>query len=1779
MRKKHVKKRILAGLLGAAVLCSSLSLPALASPDTQNGGEDYTQYVDPFVGTQVDNGQQFPGAVSPYGIVKLSPDTYPHTNDVHAGYDYKEDQIAGFSHTRVEGVGGQGAGGDVLVTPTYVQYTEKPSMESRAQSFTHEKESAAPGYYQVDLTPNTGLNDGTADTSMGTIQAEMTATTRTGVHKYTFPQAGEVSIVTDLNYTYHGTDIRDAILDISETEEGNVAMSGRFSGRNVSGHGKYTMYFYLETDTPAADVHTWNGDSYGTLTSLSGNDLGAVLSFQVEAGQSVQVKVAISPISSEQAKIDMEAENPGWDFGQIREQARADWNELLGRVDIESSATSDPDGSLKKLFYTHLYRMFLTPVNATSTSGTYRGTDGQVYQAEGYTHYDSWTLWDDFRKYPVIGLIAPDVYKDIIQSVADMLVTGIETWGHDNQPVLTVRNEHAVALLADGVAKGYTDIKNLESAYEAAKAVANNAVNSQVESQGYFTGRVDQTVEYAYDDWCLSLIAASLGKTDEAEYYLERSFSYKNLYKSDAVTADDGSSVGLLWPKDSSGNWMSAEPERYGDNGLYQGTLWQYTWWDTNDVGGLMELMGGQENMLKALNILYGAKGEDADGHDMLHSNTNEIDLQTPYLFNFAGKPSETQYWVRQIYTGYTWNRYSGTGEYDPPQYTKVYKLAPDGLLTTMDDDAGTMAAMYVSAAMGIFPMTPGDSTFQIGTPFFEKMTLELGNGKTFVINAQNVSPDNYYIQSASLNGGSLDRTWLDYSEIAQGGEVTFVMGAEPSAWAEDGALAPSSSDEDPASAYDYTLTYDKDSLDVQDGTVQETLTATLEGGASFSGEVADITAEGLPEGLSLSAERKDAQTLELTVSGTITDIGSEYETYDVQIMMGDSVFGDGIKASQVENAVMGSMAAIRLKNTMNPTGLTVQAPSQTDYTVGDLLNPEGGSVTVDYTEEGLTRTLPLDSEELTVDALPAQAGDGQQVKVSYRGAEGYFTVNMKEQQAAENSVVLEYSFVGNENGTVKDEGPNGYDGTLKNGASTASGSLVLDNSQKQYLDIPAGAFGGLTGDAAISAWVYLDSASNNQMLLGAGADKNNFFVFSTNDVIRSGLNIGGAGELRMAADSGAPTGEWVYLTYVQEGESAALYQNGTRIATGSANGSLSRIIMDGSFIRLGGMDFWGDPYTDGKISSFTVYNRALTEEEIRSEQARTDNRLEDTLAEAEALLEQGGFSAEITRELQAAVDEADAVNRYAGASEEQIGQALDALQAAIDRAESSISGGSGSAYDRIEAEKMDDWSGGALKTETSQDNTSGGSVGNVGGTYNGGWLKYEGLNFGSAGADTLTVRYVNNSSRCGNNSRVDVYLDSMDGEPAVSADIPANAGNWNEYTSVTVEIPAAITGVHDVYVVMHTEQANAGYVANFDWFQFTEKPNADEIHLEAEAYSSWSKADGNDLKTENSTDSQGGSLTNLGGTYDGAWLGFEGVDFGENGMTDFAIRYVNNSSRCGNNNRVEIYLDSREGSPVQTVSIPVTGNNWNAYEELTAALDEKITGVHDVYFVLRTDGGNGNYVANIDWFGFSRNASKEELAALVAEGQTCLDEKDQYVASDIQKLEAAMEQAEAVLTQSEPVAEDIQNAIDALNQAIGRLHRVVDKTALAGLLEQAAAVDTAHWTEESRARLEEAVTYGQQVNGDENATEAAVAMAERLLEDAIANAEEAAEGDKVVLNAQISQGSAIGPTGYTEESYAVLQTALEEARIVTENRWATQELINETVQAVKTAVAGLAES
>lgn len=1536
MNKISLKRSVLALFVSLAVIAGGLpvtTFSAAAEGSDSGSTTDYTQFVDPFVATAVDNGQQWPGAVVPYGIVKMNADTYPHTTDTHSGYDYNASMISGFSHTRIEGVGGQGAGGDVLVTPTYVSYTGKPSMESRAQSFLHDTETASPGYYSVELTPKTGADAGTEDRSFGNILAENTATTRTGFQKYTFPQEGKVSVVVDLNYTYHGTDVRNAVMNVTQTEDGRVAISGRFSGRNVSGHGLYTMYFYMETDTAVTDIHTWNGDDYSDCLNQTGNDLGAVLTFDVDAGQAVQLKVGISPISAEQAQVDMAAEDAGWNFDAVRQAAKNAWNDILGRVDIESSETSDPDGTLKNMFYTELYRMFTTPVNATSTSGTYRGTDGKIYEADGYTHYDSWTLWDDFKKYPMIGLICPEIYKDIIRSVADMLVTGISTWGNDTQPVLTVRNEHAVALLADGIAKGYTDIPNLEEAYEAAKAIADSAVTDSVESLGYFTGRVDKTVEYAYDDWALSIIADSLGKTEESDDYLERSFNYKNLYKSNAATNTDGTAVGLLWPKDSSGNWMSADPEAYGNNGLYQGTLWQYTFWDANDVGGLIDLMGGQSSFLSALNTLFGAKGEDADGSNMLHSNTNEIDLQTPYYFNYAGKPSETQYWVRQIYTGKTWNRYSGTGEYNPPIYTEVYSDSPDGLLTTMDDDAGTMATMYVSAAMGLFSIAPGNTTFQIGTPFFEKMTLNLGGGKTFTINANNVSADSYYIQSATLNGSSLDRTWLDYSEIARGGEVTFEMGSTASAWGEDSILAASSSDSADTSTYSSdaisfsTSTFEESTAN--DGSIANTIEITVNG-ATIAATDADLVAAGkvtvsnLPAGLTASAVKSGSNTITLSLVGNAVLHAKNDSTDDVTLTLSDGLFSASVtsdnktKALRIEfddptitysatkiestegsvdayitadlsgGAAFSETAASAITASNLPDGVSLSVERVSDSRVKLHFSGQMTDIQSEYMSTDVTLSV---GDAAFADGLPASRVEGSALS----GLNALTLVNTMTPQSLNVTPPAKVDYAPGERlemggGSVTIYYGAGFTKTLPLSSEFLTvGAVPQTPGDNQSVTV---SYGTVSGSFSVNVGT-LKADENGAILHYDFSEASDGTVSDLTGNGYDGTLVNGA-----TVENGSVSLNGAYSQYVDipTNAAAALADTATVSMWVKVSSSDSQTLM-----TLGQSSSTGFQWMTGNIRSTIAKNGSS--QSLSTEKTAAAGQwayLTYVQSNGKVILYLNGIK------LKVAVPNISLSDVVADGSIFRLG-------------------GSGLWSDASLTGKISDFA--IYNTALSDDQIA-----------------------------AEMARSDNQLSECKQEAE---SLLAAGGYTAAST---AALRDAIDYAAAVLNLPSpteeqvsgAEDGLSTAMAGMRNTYTNVNAYAK----------------LEAESYSAWSAGN---LKTETSTDNDGNTLVNIGATYSDAWIEYKSLNFGNTGAAKISVRYTNNSGRCASDARIDVYLDSVEGSPVDSISIPATGDAWKYYSVATAALSAGITGTHDVYFVLAgTTTSSQPYICNLDWIQFT---------------------------------------------------------------------------------------------------------------------------------------------------------------------------------------------------------------
>ncbi len=1717
-----MNKNITRLLKGALAFIVAFSTMAITSPSRKVNAveqeESYTQYVDPFVCTDVDYGQLFPGSVVPNGLVKLSPDTYPHNTLDHAGYDYSKLQIQGFSHTRIEGVGGQGAGGDVLVTPTYVEYSKRPQAKTRAMNYTKEDESAKPGYYSVELTPKTGKDNDVQDSpEVGKIKAEMTTDQRTGFHRYTFPKAGSVNIITDLNYTYHGTDIRNAYVDVLEQNDSTTAIGGRFSGRNVGGSGKYTMYFYMETSKPANSVKTWNDTTLSDKTSQKGNDIGTVMNFNVKENEEIQLKVSISPISVKQAEIDMHNEINDWDFDAAALRADQAWNDVLSKVRVESSEISDPTGELKQLFYTHLYHMFMTPVNATSTSGTFRGTDGKIHEANDYTHYDSWTLWDDYRKYPMIGLVQPDTYKDMVKSIANALDYGIVTWSHDKQPVPNVRTEHAVALLADGVAKGFTDIDNLEEAYREAIKIANKVVKDDI---GYVPGRMDQTVEYAYDDWCLSIIADALGHEEGTEYFLDRSFNYKNLYKenADQETIDDvEKQFGLLISKNADGSWKNVDPRSY-NGGLYQGTHWQYTWYLSNDVNGLMDLMGGKERMFDALSMLF---GEHTDGKSIMHNAANEVELHAPYLFNFAGRPDRTQYWVRTIYTKETYND-NYTGSSNKPQ--KMYKLSPQGYLETMDDDAGTMAMMFVSAAMGIFPMTPGDTTFQIGSPFFEKITLDVGNGKTFTIEANNVSADNFYIQSATLNGKSFNRTWIDYSEITRGGTLSFEMGDTPSTWAQNGVTAKSSSDNADTSTYDddeiaYSSAMFEESK-ANNGSFDQKIVITLKT-KEFAGEIGeDLVATGkinitnVPEGLKASAIKTETNKVEVSLNGkaknhtlndSISNLTIEITDKATNEAITDSIrkTKDNVKVMFIDNQLTYSQS--KFKESKSDDGAILETSTIT--LTGDATFT--GEVEEDFVVTGKVQINNV-PEGLTAKMIKI---DDHTVVLSFEGKAVKHDADVEIELAFANSAF---------NGALASE----IDQSSRGGMTALLLDFDYDHTSKLRRTMAEATYINANAYTQSSYQLVLDAVAKGQALL----DKEN----ATSKEIDLAI-----GDIIDAQEQ---------LAIPRDGFSILQAESSDATSGGSlkVEGSVLHGTYDGAWIRYDALDFNGLSPRYLELRYDNASNRCASDSHL---EVRLDG-IDGTLI-GDVQLPATGTAWGSYETVQVKISNPELLDGkhdvyfvFKGTTGDKPYVAkVDYLQFKETADIDSV---------KLEAEKSDENSGNGLKNEAI----------NLGGTYDGAWIKYNNVNFNNLEADTINVRYSTRVDACALDARIEIRKDDKDGELLGTIMLPLTGG-WSDYQTVTADLDTNINGIQDIcFVLRGTNDGRRPYVANIDYMEFV---NSGVNHIEAENKADWSGAE---LKVENSTDNTGKSLTNIGGARNNAWLRYNGVDF--NGKTEMTVRYSHNPGSAGTNSRIDVYLDNMDGNPIGTVNLPTT-NGWANYTVSKAVFDQEITGSHDVYLKLHTDGSG--WVANFDWFEFGKptaKVDKSQLQAKYEENVALLQDYDKYHYVGFNIFKDKLLSGSAIIDKENATANDVRIAIKDIDNALATLQYKIAFD-LNDYVEQLKDINQANYTKDSYVNLMEAIEIAKAIPTDseyevfKNAYDGLVDAHSKLT-----------ALNRTALEEIIKQAEAIDLDLYKEEGKAEFKAALENAKTVYETVSLTQAQVDEAVANLDQAIKAL---
>ncbi len=722
--------------------------------------------VNVFIGTG-GHGHTFPGATLPFGMVQLSPDTRMEGWDACSGYHDSDRTIIGFSHTHLSGTG-IGDYGDILMMPVVgrkalVRGEEGIPGSGYRSAFTKSNEKGSPGYYSVILDDYN-------------IKAELTATTRAGFHRYTFPESKESDIIVDLHHTlqYH-PNLLLKIKALSDTEIEGVKIT--------RGWAKYhPVYFYARFSKPFRCTIAVNDTLNASLKEAEGQNIKAVLSFETSKDEQVLVKVGISSVDASGAKNNLESEIPDWNFDGIREKAKEAWDHELSKIKVEGGSENQ-----QIIFYSALYHALISPNIFTDADGRYFGMDHKIHKSESFLNYTVFSLWDTFRAaHPLFTIINPSRDAEMIRALLQKYDEGglLPMWDLASNYTGTMIGYHAVPVIADAYAKGIRDF-DAEKAFRAMikssdfdtnniKAATKDILMSLMPMAKYFNNTlgfvpsdkdnqsVAKALEFAYNDWCIARMAKELGKENEYKTYSERALRYKKYF--DPVT---GFMRGVM----STGEWRTPFNPRFSDHSFadyVEGNAWQWTWFVPHDPMGLIDLMGGREKFIMKLDSLFTVdstiEGENASadisGLIGQYAHGNEPSHHIVYFYNYAGQPWKTQKLVDQI-------------------LNTLYHNNPDGL--SGNEDCGQMSAWYVLSAMGFYSVAPGDPTYSIGRPLFSRVVIKQENGNEFVIEAKNNSPENIYIQEVTLNGNPLETPSFTHNDMLQGGSLVFVMGPEPS--------------------------------------------------------------------------------------------------------------------------------------------------------------------------------------------------------------------------------------------------------------------------------------------------------------------------------------------------------------------------------------------------------------------------------------------------------------------------------------------------------------------------------------------------------------------------------------------------------------------------------------------------------------------------------------------------------------------------------------------------------------------------------------------------------------------------------------------------------------------------------------------------------------------------------------------------------------------------------------------------------------------------------------
>lgn len=734
------------------IICVGLALTAITvsscNEKESNLTLDYTQLVNPFIGTDF-TGNTYPGAQVPFGMVQLSPDNGLPGWDRIAGYFYPDSTIAGFSHTHLSGTGA-GDLYDISFMPVTLPYNEAEQPLGIHSKFSHEKESAYAGYYQVFLQDYK-------------INVELTATERCGIQRYTFPKA-ESAIFLNLKKAMNWDETKDSYIE----QVDSVTLKGYRYSNGWARNQK--IYFYTKFSRPFDSLQL---DKSPIIKDGKENGHGYIarINYNTSENEQIVIRTAISGVSMEGAERNFMAEAQESDFDSYLCKAKKMWNDALGKIEVENS---DMDETVT--FYTALYHSMLAPTIYGDVDGSYYGPDKKIHKADGWTNYSTFSLWDTYRAaHPLFTIIQPERVNDMVKSlIAFSEQNGrLPVWNMFGSETDMMIGYHSVPVIVDAYLKGIGDF-DVESALKECVKTANFDDYRQIglyKNMGYIPYDVvdkynsenwslSKTLEYAFDDYCIALMAEKMGKEDLADNFYKRASNYRNVFNK---------SSSFMQPKDSKGNFIAGfKPEEYTPH-ITESNGWQYLWSVQHDVDGLIELIGGKKRFEEKLDSMFTLIPKENEqlpifstGMIGQYAHGNEPSHHVAYLYNYTDSPWKTQKYVSEI-------------------MHELYKNSPDGLCG--NEDCGQMSAWYVMSAMGIYPVNPVSGEYQIGTPMFPEMQIRFAENKVFKILAKNVSRENCYVKSVKLNGVALEKPFISHKDIMKGGVIEFTMTDKPTKW------------------------------------------------------------------------------------------------------------------------------------------------------------------------------------------------------------------------------------------------------------------------------------------------------------------------------------------------------------------------------------------------------------------------------------------------------------------------------------------------------------------------------------------------------------------------------------------------------------------------------------------------------------------------------------------------------------------------------------------------------------------------------------------------------------------------------------------------------------------------------------------------------------------------------------------------------------------------------------------------------------------------------------